>query len=272
MSTVSEFDADTAVARVAPDAYTAVATDRWNVGSVPNGGYAMAIAQRALLARLDRPDPLSVTAHFLRPMQPGGVALAAEIVKAGRSTATGMVRLVQDGSERLRLLGTATDLTGSDRGLVHHTSGPPDLPPPEDCPRGSGEMPGGAARAALGGRFDLRVHPDHAGWARGEPTGQLEIAGWIRPADGREPDVLLLPVVVDAFPPTVFELGITGWVPTLELTLHVRARPAPGWLRCVIRSRYVSGGLVEEDAEVWDAQDRLVALSRQVARVPRPRR
>jgi acyl-CoA thioesterase len=264
----SEFDTDTAIDRLAEGAYAAELTDRWSIGHVPNGGYTMAVALRALLRGLDRPDPLTVTAHFLRPAEPGPAELDVETVRAGRSAAIGTVSLHQSGVERVRLLGSATDLSRDDRRDAHHESGPPDLPPPEDCLRGDGTMPGGGI-ASVAERFDLRLHPEHVGWARGAPTGRLEVAGWIRPADGRESDTVLLPAIVDAFPPTVFELGAMGWVPTLELTLHVRCRPAPGWLRCAVRSHHVSSGLVEEDAEVWDAEDRLVAMSRQISRVPR---
>jgi acyl-coenzyme A thioesterase PaaI-like protein len=267
---MSEFDTDTAVTRLAEGAYAAEVTDRWSIGAVPNGGYTMAIALRGLLEGLGRPDPLTVTAHFLRPAEPGPAELDVEVVKAGRSAVVGSVRLHQGGVERLRLLGSVTDLGATVGGEPHHVEAPPALPPPEQCLRGDGTMPGGGV-ASVAERFDLRLHPEHVGWARGEPTGRLEVAGWIRPADGRDPDTALLPAVVDAFPPTVFELGAMGWVPTLELTLHVRARPAPGWLRCSVRSRHVSSGLVEEDAEVWDDEDRLVAMSRQISRVPRAR-
>jgi hypothetical protein len=88
-------------------------------------------------------------------------------------------------------------------------------------------------------------------------------------ADGREPDPLSLLLAVDALPPVTFDLGIAGWAPTLELSAHVRARPAPGWLRVRVSTRNLAGGLLEEDAEVWDSTDRLVAQSRQLARVPR---
>jgi acyl-CoA thioesterase len=269
----SEFDTDTAVVRLAEGAYSATVTDRWNIGTVPNGGYTMAIAMRALLDTVGRSDPLSVTGHFLRPAEPGPAELEVEVVRAGRSASTAVVSMSQGGSERLRVLGSATELDDdaprSEAGPVHHGAGPPDLPPPEDCLRGDGVLPGGNL-AAVAQRFELRISPDHAGWARGAPTGRLEIAGWVRLADGRQPDALLLPAVVDGFPPTVFELGVAGWVPTLELTLHVRRRPAPGWLRCVIRSNHVSSGMVDEDAEVWDSTDHLVAVSRQLARLPRP--
>ena len=72
--------------------------------------------------------------------------------------------------------------------------------------------------------------------------------------------------------PVAFELGLPGWTPTLELTAHVRCRPAPGWLRVNLTSRTLSGGYLEEDAEVWDSAGRLVALSRQLARATSPRR
>jgi acyl-CoA thioesterase len=265
---MNTFDADTAVTRLAEGAYSATATDRWSIGHVPNGGYTMAIALRALVEHLGRPDPLSVTAHFLRPAEPGSIELDVEQVKAGRSAAIGTVRLSQGGAERLRMLGSCHDLSGDAAASVRHEGGPPDLPPVEECTRGTGATPGGL-HASVADRFDMRIHPDHAGWAKGQPTGRMEVAGWIRAEDGREPDTLLLPSIVDAFPPTVFELGVAGWVPTLELTLHVRARPVPGWLRCSVRSRHLSGGLVEEDAEVWDDEDRLVAMSRQISRLPR---
>ena len=52
--------------------------------------------------------------------------------------------------------------------------------------------------------------------------------------------------------------------------MHVRARPAPGWLRLRHATRNMAGGMFEEDFEVWDSADRLVAQSRQLARTARP--
>jgi hypothetical protein len=88
-------------------------------------------------------------------------------------------------------------------------------------------------------------------------------------ADHREPDPLLLLLACDALPPVTFDLGELVWTPTLELTAHVRANPAPGWLRIAAWTRNVAGGFLEEDAEVWDSAGRLVVQSRQLARAPR---
>jgi len=58
------------------------------------------------------------------------------------------------------------------------------------------------------------------------------------------------PALVDAAFPAVMEIGEPG-SSTLELTLHVRARPAPGWLARRVTTRHVSGGYHEEDFEIW---------------------
>ncbi len=117
-------------------------------------------------------------------------------------------------------------------------------------------------------RFDMRFDVASAGWAMGAPSGRGLIQCWFRLPD-REPDPISLLLAVDAMPPATFDLGMYGWAPTLELTAHVRAKPAPGWLRLHHATRNVAGGMFEEDAEVWDSSGRLVAQSRQLARIPR---
>jgi acyl-CoA thioesterase len=95
-----------------------------------------------------------------------------------------------------------------------------------------------------------------------------EIRGAVRFRDRRPLDVLSLAAIADSFPPPAFAWIEPTWVPTLELTLHVRARPQGDWLRCSFRTRFLFGGLLEEDGELWDETGRLVALSRQLAMAP----
>jgi len=98
------------------------------------------------------------------------------------------------------------------------------------------------------------------------------LQAWFRLNDDREPDPLALLLAVDVLPPVTFALGRMGWAPTLALTAHVRALPAPGWLRLRHETHNLAGGMFEEDCEVWDSAGRLVAQSRQLARQPRPTR
>jgi len=106
-------------------------------------------------------------------------------------------------------------------------------------------------------------------WPGAEADVDAEVRAWVRPAEGGDPAAFFLLAAVDVLPATVFELGLPGYVPTLELTVHVRARPAAGWLRVTHASRNLAGGYLEEDAEVWDCTGRVVAQSRQLARAPR---
>jgi acyl-CoA thioesterase len=260
----SEFDDDTAVLPLGGGSYSAEISPRWNVGDKPNGGYLMALALRAATAELPLPHPFTATAHYLRAATPGPALIDVETIRTGRSHATAEVRLVQQDAEIVRVLTTFGDLNKLD-GRTHVTAQPPQLPPVEQA-QTRGSLPDGSV-VALAERFETAAHPDVLGWWRGEPNNNPYIAAWMRLVDGREPDPLLLTLVVDALPPAVFELGVAGWVPTIELTVHVRAVPAPGWLRVAATTRVVQGGYLEEDAEVWDSSGTLVAQSRQLARL-----
>jgi acyl-CoA thioesterase len=185
-------------------------------------------------------------------------------VRSGRRFST--VRAVMAAGRRriLAMLGTFADPVPSS-GPERVEARPPDLPPPEDC---VALEPGDGFPPPFVGRVELRLHPADARFTDG--SGPPRFRGWLRFPDARPIDALGLLVAVDAFPPTAFNADLPmAWTPTLELTAHVRARPAPGWLRCVFTTRFITGGFLEEDGEVWDAAGRLVAQSRQLALAPR---
>ncbi|WP_432247805.1 thioesterase family protein [Streptomyces sanyensis] len=269
----SEFDRDTAVTRRETGVYDAELSAGWTIISAVNGGYLLALLGRALGDALPHSDPFTVSAHYLTASRPGPAVIRTEVVRTGRTLSTGQASLVQfedDGTEveRIRVLATYGDLGGLTP-EVRTSAAPPAIPPIEQC-LGPGDGPAPIpGSSAITDRLDIRLDPATVGWAVGAPSGRGEMRGWFGLADGRDPDPLSLLLTVDALPPTSFELGLTGWTPTVELTTHVRCRPAPGPLRVSITTRNLAGGFLEEDAEVWDSAGRLVAQSRQLARAPR---
>ena len=272
---MAEFDRAVAVTSLAPSTYDAVLDAGWQIGSGVNGGLLLAVvgnALRAAFADSGHPDPVSVTAHYLSASRPGPATVRTRLLREGRSMSTGAASLVQteDGREveRLTVLATYADLAALPDD-VRTTAVPPDLPPPEQCLSVADAPPKALQHAAFLDRVDLRLDPACVGFAVGKPSGRGLIQGWLRLADPREPDPVMLLLAADALPPATFDLGLFGWAPTLELTVHVRAAPAPGWLRVRHAIRNFAGGLFEEDAEVWDSAGRLVAQSRQLARAPR---
>jgi Thioesterase-like superfamily len=52
------------------------------------------------------------------------------------------------------------------------------------------------------------------------------------------------------------------------MTVHVRARPAPGALRGRVKTRHLRDGYHEEDLDLWDSKGTLVSQSRQLALLP----
>jgi acyl-CoA thioesterase len=250
-------------------AYGATIDPDWTIGGRPNGGYLLAMVTRAALAEAAHPDPVAVSAHFLAPPAAGPVTIDVERLRAGRSVSTLRTRLGQDGTACLEALVTAGKLDPAEP--VWRAGSPPALPPPDECVPGRPEGPGGM-RVSILDHIDERIDPATMGWAVGRPGGRLEMRGWVRFHDRRPPDPLALLQVVDALPPVSFELGVTAWAPTVELTAYFRRPPARGWLACVVRGRLLQGGWFDEEAEVWDADGALVAQSRQLAgaRTTRP--
>ncbi|MEU3336188.1 thioesterase family protein [Streptomyces sp. NPDC002144] len=267
----SEFDRDTALTRRADGVYAIDLSAGWTIINAVNGGYLLAVVGRALADALPHSDPFTISAHYLTASQPGPAVVRADVVRTGRTLSTGQASLLQydeEGNEveRIRVLASYGDLDALPDD-VRTTARPPAIPPIEECFGPSDGPAPITGSSAIADRLMIKLDPATLGWAVGAPSGKGEMRAWFGLADGRDADPLSLLLAVDALPPTAFEIGLKGWVPTVELTVHVRCRPAPGPLRVAITTRNLAGGFLEEDAEVWDSADRLVAQSRQLARV-----
>ena len=261
---MSKWDESLALTAIDDRSFAGHLTGYWNAGSRPNGGYIMALGVRAMSMALPFEDPFTATCHFLSAAEEDRTKIEVETVRAGRSLATATARLVQT-KERARLVGTFgrfDDMIGP----TNISLEPPVMPAPEDCVPASKHLPTGATLPVTD-YVDIRYPPNTTVAAEGRTSGCPEVFAWFRMRDGREPDPFVLYLAADAFAPAVLELGLRGWSPTIELTVHIRANPSPGWLRVHRRTRVLQKGYFEEDAEIWDDSDRIVAQARQFARL-----
>lgn len=249
----------------------------WNIGTIPNGGYVMAASARSLWAQTNaansatgtgddssHPHPVTVTTHYLRPTQPGVFDHSVELLRTGRSFSTAQGGLTQEGKLRVHTLATYGDV--SRPGFTREFGAAPELPLPCDCVQRDG-IDGPNPLSTISQVVDVRLHPD-TGWINGTPTGIPKVSGWMKFVDERPVDPWALLLFADAMPPTVFELlPDRAWVPTIELTVHIRAVPVAGWIAASFVTTHVINGRFEEHGELWDESGQLVAESRQLAMI-----
>jgi acyl-CoA thioesterase len=266
---MGEFGAATAVRRDGDEGnYYAELDGDYGIAEALNGGYLMAVLLRAAVDASPHPHPVATSANFLRVARPGRAEISVEPRKTGRTTAAARVTLSQDGQPVV----DAQVSTGTlDADAVAAWSGPRPaaLPPLEDCL--TFEPPAGLAKRNRGfaDQVDMRFDPATMGWLDGQPAGSPHMRAHFRMRVPYPPDSFLLALAVDALPPVVLNTGAGGWAPTVELTWHMRAVPVPGWLAVHGSGRLISDGWFDEEVEVWDAAGRLVAQSRQLARLGR---
>ncbi|HUB39050.1 MAG TPA: thioesterase family protein [Streptosporangiaceae bacterium] len=299
------FDQATAVSLRSEGRYDAAADPRFALvapgGATPpavNGGALMATVLRAVLECSPHPHPVATSANFLRVPQLAPAEVHVSWLKQGKTASIARAALVQDGQPVLDATVTTGTLparpmaasTGTASiGAANTTAGDGTRPASSQLLDWTGERPriadiaecldlgswpgtlGADGSGGFAAHVEVLLDPACTGWRQHEPSGVPEMRGYVRLREHRDPDALLLALAVDALPPVVFGLGATGWAPTVTLTWHMRGVPASGPLQVSARCRHVSGGWFDEEAEVWDAAGRLVAQSRQLARVGRGR-
>lgn len=262
------FDRATSL-RDGPGVWHADVAEGWDIFGISNGGYLMAIATRAMEAESNGRVLISATGTYVNSATPGPIDIEVDRLKEGRSLSTLRATLSRDGRDLVHVIGVfaATDRTRHEATLT--LTDPPDLPKPEDCvvtqPATDAPIP-----PPFTDKVELRVPPEDAASLMEMKAGLPRSRGWFRLRDGEEMNAHAVVLACDAFPPAIFFSGLgVGWTPTVDLAVQVR-NPAPaGYLACQFTTRFVGDGLMEEDGEIWDQSGNLVALSRQLALVPR---
>jgi acyl-CoA thioesterase len=262
----TSFDRHTRVTPDGPGRYLVTIDPSWWIIRGPNGGYVAALLVRALEAAVaDSTRQLrSLTVHFLRPPEQGPAQIEVSIDRQGRTLTNLRATLLQHGRPQATAL--AAFAAPRETASLHHAV-MPEVPPPEALtPREQGMLP-------IHQQYELRfaLGPASQDEAR---TREAVSGGWIRLREERALDAALLTAYSDGWPPAVFATGelppSMGGVPTIDLTVHIRAS-LPGGVGpgdpvlAVFRTRELEDGYLEEDGELWSRDGQLLAQARQLA-------
>lgn len=254
------FDRDTTLRETAPSVYAGAISENWLINNNPNGGYLMAILARAMRDNSEKTSTPIITANYISRCRPGDVTVRVEEISVSKQFSRYEARLFQEGAEKIRAFGTFAD-ENIDCAINRNESSAPQLAERKAC-IGMPPIPG----FTVFDNIELLLDPPCAGWLQGKLIDTSENRGWFRFRETRPHDLLSVLQICDSMPPAAFvSQGVTAWVPTIELSVSIRSIPETEWLRCKLRTRHITCGLLEADCEVWDETGNLAAISRQIA-------
>ncbi|OTG63271.1 acyl-CoA thioesterase [Acinetobacter sp. ANC 3903] len=256
--------------------FTAIEQDEW--ANIPEGWlqgrtiYGGLVAgmmmHKALLAVADAEKQLlSTSVTFVGPVQMAPVRLSAEILRQGKSVTTVEVRLWQDDVVQSILIasfGTQRQSAIS----VQQERIAPEFPAPEQlniavhhplAPECFDQMD----LVWVDGQYPCTgsVKPDFSGWMRFNPDLH----------ENREMTIADLMVAFDMWPPGVLPM-FSSMAPASSLTWHVTyvhplKNQLQDWFKYKVFTDYAADGYSTEYAHLWDAENRLIAISRQTVTV-----
>ncbi|MDL5154776.1 thioesterase family protein [Actinomycetospora termitidis] len=259
-----------------PGRRDAVLDGQWGIGPKLHGGYLLALLTQAAVDETS-PEPAAgrhvfpqaVTGTFLRAPDPGPAVVDVTVLRRGRGATQVRALVSQDDRpcvEAAIVLGPEPTIGPSDGDV---SPDPVELAPFDDCARRPAATDDGRGGLPIMDVVDTRFGLDSLGFLEGRPSGEGRLSGWAE-LDTREPwSPIGMLVAVDLLPPACFDLGIYGWSPTMSLTAHVHAVPAPGPIRLTQWLDHLVGDRMHETCRAWDATGRLVGQASQLAAVRR---
>jgi acyl-coenzyme A thioesterase PaaI-like protein len=237
-------------------------------GGRPNGGYLLACLGRAALdaahaAGSAHAHVIAASAQYSASPDLGPARIETEVLRVGR-TAAQVVATISSG-HRVSTRAQFTLATLPTAGEPYWGGAEPvALPPFDRCDVAPLTGPRGFT-VAFDPATSFRVTPEGL-----DVTGEGEFRAWLRDDDRGVIDTVGLLYAADSLPPATAGVVFNGWVPTLDITVYVRAIPVPGPLRLRFRAQLIQDGFADEVCEAWDDAGRLVLQSTQLAALRLP--
>lgn len=241
----------------------------WLQGRTIYGGLVSGLMmQKAVLAVNDEHKRLlSSYVTFVGPVQEAPVRISAEILREGKSVTTVEVRLWQDDAVQSILIASF----GAERQSeikVQQERQAPDYGVPEQWPL----LPFHPLMPQCYQQFELA-------WAEGQfpctASQKPDFGGWFRfnpnLHENRAFTVADLMSVLDIWPPGVLPM-FKRMAPASSLTwqvsyIHPIQHQLHDWFKYKVFTDYADNGYATEYAHLWDAENRLIAISRQTVTV-----
>lgn len=256
------FDQDIALVETGNNAFKATISKNWLINTIPNGGYLIALLSNAMLRQSDKKTTPIITANYIQRCKPGEANVNIECFGQSSQFNRYQACLFQQGNEKIRAWGTFGS-NNNDQYIERYECKSPDVAAIQDCL----PLPETPAFQVLS-HVAIRLDPYSSGWIHGEVHDRSIQKGWLAFREERIYDIPALLLMADVIPPAVFvSLGLVAWVPTIELSINIRNMPHSQWLKFYSRTRFITCGLLETDGEIWDEEERLVLLSRQIAQI-----
>jgi hypothetical protein len=214
---------------------------------------------------------ISSSIQYLNRIEDKDVVLEVEIFKTSKGSSSGLVKLSQ-GNKICTVFNAICSDFEHMKGFNGLLTNLPDLyknTPMKDYKNLNYDVISPSFTPSFIHQLTCTVHPNHAWWDRDidEDHAEARCSAYMQ-MDGGVPDQFVLAFYVDVAPPVVSnKYGPLGWIPTYSLTTHIRQLPTTEILFVDFVAKDINKGYFEQDCNIWDLNENLVASSRQLTRI-----
>ena len=270
MSFFKQFENSIIIDRSDENIFSMTPSKDYFVGNTPHGGYLTAVMQKALSLSMPHQHVINSNTLYLDRTEPKEICIQVKKVRESRGSSVGQVSLIQDDKLRCMMTGICSDFNFM-KGVNDLETLPPKIfnkVRDSFIPLNFENKQEGFTPSFIK-QTKCEIAKQHAWWLKNEDDlgDEARCAGFI--SMGEEiPNQFVLSFYSDFFPPVVMnKYGPLGWVPTLSLTTNIRQLPTTSELFMDVIAKDLNKGFFEQDCQIWDLNQNLVATSRQLTRI-----